>query len=260
MGGFYTLAEMEDKLDSMNILYPEIVSKKYSIGQSIQRREIYTVKISDNHIFDEEEPVAYFDEVHHAREPLAIATILNYMFWLLENYGIDLLVTNLIDNRELYFVPMVNPDGYEYNRQQNPNGGGLWRKNRRDIVGSSCYGVDLNRNYSFGFANNGFCSSTNPCSSVYRGTGSFSEPESIAVGDFMDDILPSTAFSTHTTAGKYLMPNGYNTSPPDFKIYSEWASDFLDENDYPYGVTYQMLGYTSCGTTRDYMHAEGIYG
>ncbi len=48
--------------------------------------------------------------------------------------------------------------------------------------------------------------------------------------------------------------------PPDFEIYSEWASAFLDENDYVFGVTFQLLGYTSCGTTRDYLHSEGIYG
>lgn len=260
MGGFYTLAEVEDKMDSMNILYPNIASPKYSIGQSIDGRNIYAVVISDNYGEDEEEAVAYFDALHHAREPLAMATTINYMFWLLENYGVDPLVTNLIDNRELYFVPVVNPDGYEYNRQTNPNGGGLWRKNRRNITNSSCFGVDLNRNYSFGYAANGSCSSTNPCSSTYRGTNFFSEPETVAVRNFMDNIAPSTAFSIHSTAGKYLMPYGYNTSPPAFEIYSEWASDFLDENDYPYGVTYQMLGYTSCGTTRDYMHSEGIYG
>jgi hypothetical protein len=56
------------------------------------------------------------------------------------------------------------------------------------------------------------------------------------------------------------MPYGFDTSPPAFDIYSEWASVFLSENNYPYGVTFQMLGYTSCGTTRDYMHSEGIYG
>ena len=64
----------------------------------------------------------------------------------------------------------------------------------------------------------------------------------------------------HSTAGTYLMPYGYDTSPPAYEIYSEWASSFLDENEYTYGVTFQMLGYTSCGTTRDYLHSEGIYG
>jgi len=197
MGGFYTLAEIEDKLDSMNILYPSIASQKYSIGTSIEGREIYAVKISDNHATDEAEPAAYFDALHHAREPAAMATTINFMFWLLENYSTDPLVAYLVDNRELYFVPCVNPDGYEYNRQTDPNGGGMWRKNRRNISNSSCYGVDLNRNYSFGYAANGSCSSGDPCSNTYKGTSPFSEPESQAVRDFLAVINPSTAFSTH---------------------------------------------------------------
>ncbi|KAA3623062.1 MAG: T9SS C-terminal target domain-containing protein [Flavobacterium sp.] len=169
------------------------------------------------------------------------------------------MVQFLLDNREIYFVPVVNPDGYFYNETTNPNGGGFWRKNRNPNSGG-CAGVDLNRNYSFGYGVNGSCSSTDPCSGTYRGTAPFSEPETAAVRDFLDQVEPNTAFSTHSTAGTYLMPYGYDTSPPEFNTYSEWASAFLNENDYPYGVTFQMLGYTSCGTTRDYLHSEGIYG
>ena len=260
MGGFYTFAEMVAKLDEMKTNYPDLITAKSSIGTSVEGRAIWMVKISDNPDIDEEEPAAYFDGVHHAREPLAMATTINYMFWLLENYETDPMVKFLVDNRELYFVPIVNPDGYVYNEEINPEGGGLWRKNRNPNGGGLCIGVDLNRNYSFGYAANESCSSTNPCSGIYRGTTPFSEPESTAVRDFLSMIQPNTAFSTHSTAGSYLMPYGFDTSPPDFEIYSEWASAFLDDNDYPYGVTFQMLGYTSCGTTRDYLHSEGIYG
>ncbi|MCW5519467.1 T9SS type A sorting domain-containing protein [Aureitalea sp. L0-47] len=260
MGGFYTFAEMEAKLDEMKANYPNLVTTKSSIGTSVEGRPIWMVKISDNPNVDEAEPVAYFDGVHHAREPLAMATTINYMFWLLENYDTDPQVKFLVDNREIYFVPIVNPDGYVYNETTDPNGGGLWRKNRNPNGGSGCPGVDLNRNYGFGYAANGSCSSTDPCSGIYRGSGPFSEPEAVAVRDFLDQVEPNTAFSTHSTAGSYLMPYGFDTSPPDFEIYSEWASSFLADNDYPYGVTFQMLGYTSCGTTRDYLHSEGIYG
>jgi len=259
MGGFYTFSEMVGKLDEMSNLYPNLATAKFSIGTSVQGRTIWAVKISDNPNVDENEPVVYYDALHHAREPLSMAVTINYMFWLLENYNIDPRVKHIVDQRELYFVPCVNPDGYEYNRQTNPNGGGYWRKNRKN-VGSGCTGVDLNRNYSFGYANNGSCSSSDPCRDTYRGTGSFSEPETTAVRNLLSTINPKTAFSIHSTAGNYLMPYGYDTSPPQYNLYSEWASDFLAENDYPYGVTYQMLGYTSCGTTRDYLHSEGIYG
>ncbi|MEM7086069.1 MAG: M14 family zinc carboxypeptidase [Bacteroidota bacterium] len=258
MGGFYTYDEVVDKLDEMVQDYPNLVTAKTSIGTSAEGREIWMVKISDNPNVDEPEPTAYFDALHHAREPLSMATTINYMFWLLENYETNAQVQFLIDHREIYFVPVVNPDGYEYNRATNPNGGGLWRKNRNPNDGT-CFGVDLNRNYGFGYANNNSCSSPDPCSGVYRGEEAFSEPETAAVRDLMTLINPKTAFSTHSTAGSYLMPYGYDASPPAFSIYSEWASVFLSENDYPYGVTAQMLGYTSCGVTRDYLHSEGIY-
>lgn len=259
MGGFYTLTEINNKLDEMYSLYPNLITQKYSIGTSIEGRNIWAVKISDNPNVDENEPVAYYDALHHAREPLSMAVTINYMFWLLENYNQDPLVTHIINNRELYFVPCVNPDGYEYNRQTNPNGGGLWRKNRRDN-GDGCYGVDLNRNYSFGYGYNNSCSSPSTCSNIYRGTNFFSEPETTATSNLMTSVNARTAFSTHSTAGSYLMPYGYNDSPPAYDLYSEWASDFLSENDYPYGTTSEMLGYTSCGGTRDFMHNAGIYG
>ena len=122
MGGFYTLQEVEDKLDSMSIKFPDISTQKFSIGTSMEGRDIWAVKISDNPSIDEDEPTVYYDALHHAREPLSMAVTNNYMYWLLENYMTDPQVKYIVDNREQYFVPVVNPDGYEYNRQTDPNG------------------------------------------------------------------------------------------------------------------------------------------
>lgn len=257
MGGFYTLSEIEQKLDDMETLFPSLVKQKFSIGSSHEGRPIWAVKISDNADVAEDEPAVYYDALHHAREPLSMAVTINYMFWLLENYATDPQVNYIINNRELYFVPVVNPDGYEYNRSTNPSGGGLWRKNRRDNSGS-CEGVDLNRNYSVNFGLNDTCSSPNTCSNVYRGPNAFSEPESAAVKAFTDSIQAGVAFSTHSTAGNFLMPDP-GIAAPFFDIYSEWATDFLSENDYPFGTTIEMLNYSSCGQTRTYLHVEGTY-
>jgi murein tripeptide amidase MpaA len=259
MGGFYTYDEMVTKLDEMKTDFPNLITAKTSIGTTAEGRDIWMVKISDNPDIDEPEPTAYFDALHHAREPLSMATTIHFMFYLLENYASNLEVQYLVNNRELYFVPVVNPDGYVFNETTDPTGGGLWRKNRK-VTSPDCFGVDLNRNYGFGYNNNPGCSSADPCSNVYRGESAFSELESQATATLLADIQPNTAFSTHSTFGTYLMPYGYDTSPPDYEIYSEWASVFLAENDYSYGVTFQILGYTSCGTTRDYLHSEGIYG
>ena len=95
------------------------------------------------------------DSLHHSREPQGMQSSLWFLLYMLEEYGNDPLATYLVNEREIYFVPCVNPDGYEYNRQIAPGGGGLWRKNRRDNGNST--GVDLNRNYPFqwGFDNSG---------------------------------------------------------------------------------------------------------
>ena len=90
------------------------------------------VKISDNADTDEDEPEALFDGVHHAREPGTYTAMLYAMWYMLENYGTDAEATYLINNRELYFVPVVNVDGFLHNQQNSPSGGGMWRLNRRD--------------------------------------------------------------------------------------------------------------------------------
>lgn len=257
MGGFYTMEEIEAAFDTMAANYPNIITPKNSIGLSVQGRNIWMLKISDNPGDDESatEAAVYYDALHHAREPASMAVTLYYMFWLLENYGTDPHATYLVDNREMYFVPVVNPDGYAYNQQTNPNGGGFWRKNRRNISG--CFGVDLNRNYSFGYNTGG--SSNDPCSDIYHGAGAFSEPETQAVRDFLMQIDAKIAFSSHSVRGAYLNPYGYTATSPAFDVYSEFSSDFAAQNQYIYGRTSEILGYTSSGTTRDYLHSIGIY-
>ena len=112
------------------------------------------------------------------------------MWYLLENYDTDTDVKAIIDNTELFFIPIVNPDGYIYNETTNPFGGGLWRKNRKDNQNGS-YGVDLNRNYSYVTPEgeevwNTAGTSNNTSDNTYAGTMPFSEPESKAVRYFIE--------------------------------------------------------------------------
>lgn len=258
MGGYHTFDEVVAHINAMQAEFPDIVQVSEP-GASIEERPVIAVKISDNVETDEsgEEGVVYFDALHHAREPISMESVLYYMWWLLENYGSDPEATYLVNHRELYFVPVVNPDGYVYNQQTNPNGGGFWRKNRRD-AGNGCFGVDLNRNYSFGWGlNTG--SSSNPCTETYRGTEPFSEPEIQAVRNLLSGIDPAIAFSCHTFGDKFLGPFGYTDSLATYEVYAEYASEFIPPTYAGYGTTAKMLGYTSSGTTRDYLHTEGTY-
>jgi hypothetical protein len=117
MGGMLTMAELGAELDSMNILYPLLASIKDSIGSSYENRPIWALKITNG---SGSKPQALYMGAHHANEPMGLMAIVYFMWYLLEQYGSDPEVTMLLDKRELYFVPLVNPDGYEYNRLTDP--------------------------------------------------------------------------------------------------------------------------------------------
>ena len=258
MGGFYTFAQMVTDLDSMRLLYPEICSEKISLGQGWDGNDLWMVKISDNPDIDEDEPEGIFDGCHHAREPGAMTAVMYAMWYLLENYGIDPEATYLVDNREIYFVPIVNPDGYCYNELTNPYGGGMWRKNRRNN-GGGCYGVDPNRNYPYMWGYNNQGSSPTPSSSTYRGPYPASEPEMQAMISFINSKDMRTGMTIHTYGDKYLTAYGYDNVPPEhYDVHLEYLAYASALNGYSTGYCYQIM-YSSNGRTQDWqLHENDI--
>jgi hypothetical protein len=259
MGGHYTLAEMLVILDGFAAQYPNLCSQRVSIGQSIEGRDLWMVKISDNVAVDEAEPEVLYDALHHAREPMSLGTMLLFMDELLDGYGNDAEATHLINEREMFFIPCVNPDGYEFNRTSSPNGGGLWRKNRRDNGGGT-FGVDLNRNYGTGWAAPFGGSSTSPSSSTYRGTAAFSEPESAAVEAFTLTRQFVQVFSVHCYGDVLLHPFGWQPSAPaNLPAYGIMGDFLVEENGIGHGSVSGLL-YIASGSAVDHHHsAHGSY-
>ncbi|GAB4332578.1 MAG: hypothetical protein Kow0037_10230 [Calditrichia bacterium] len=257
MGGFYTFDEVVTELDSMRLMYPNLISVKQSIGQSHEGRDIWVVKISDNPDIDESEPEVLYTALHHAREPQSMMTLMYFMYYLMENYGTDPDITALVNNRELYFIPVVNPDGYVYNQTTNPNGGGMWRKNRRNNGGS--YGVDLNRNYGYkwGYDNSG--SSPDPTSETYRGPAPFSEPETAALRDFCNQHDFRLALNYHTYGDLLIHPWAWSDilpDPPDDSLFVDLCQRMVAHNGYTYGTPGQTVGYSVNGDANDWMYGE----
>ena len=257
MGGYLTFAEVVTELDNMRALYPNLISVRQSLGTSLESRDIWMVKISDNPDADESEQEILYTGLHHAREPQGMTTLIYFMWYMLENYGIDPTATNLVDNRELYFVPVVNPDGYVYNQQTNPNGGGFWRKNRRNN-GNGTFGVDLNRNYGYqwGYDNSG--SSPTPSSETYRGTAAFSEPETQVMRNFALGRQFRLANNYHSYGNYLIFPWGYIASffTPDHSVYAAWGLDMTQFNNYVEGTANQTVGYTVNGEANDWLYGE----
>lgn len=252
MGGYYTLAEIEQVLDHYAATAPSLVGPKVQIGASVENRPIWAVKVSDNPGVSEAEPRILIDALHHAREPTSVQTLIYLLDELVARYGGDPEITALLDAREVWLVPVVNPDGYAYNEAQKPGGGGLWRKNRRPVA-PGCFGVDLNRNYAFQWGIDDVGSSPDPCSESYRGPSPFSEPETAAMDQFVAQQGFTTVVSLHAHGRKLLYPFGYTVAPAPAG-YAEHAQDLVAHNGYLAGTIQSMFGIAN-GNAIDHHHA-----
>ena len=263
MGGYYTLDEIVQNLDELYQDYPNLVAEKISIGQSLEGRDIWALKMSDNPNIDEEEAEVLYTGLHHAREPMSYMNLFYYMNWLVENYETDQMAKDILDNRELWFVPAINPDGLIYNQQIAPNGGGMQRKNGRETCNGGVDGVDLNRNYSFmwGLDNQG--SSPDGCDETYRGNGPFSEPETAAIEAFIEAHDFPVAFNYHSYSNLLLHPFGYTEPNPmdeeDIQTFTEIGEELVSVNGYLLGTGVDIL-YAVNGEACDWMYGEhGIF-
>src|SRR3989339_873555 len=257
MGGFYTFNEVVAQLDTMRLLYPNLITVKDSTGSSIEGRTIWAVKISDNPDVNENEPQVFYNALTHAREPGGMMAIMYFMYYLLENYGVLPEVTYLVDNRELYFMPVINPDGYIYNETISPNGGGMWYKNRRDN-GDGSIGVNLNSNFGYQWGYDDIGSSPVTTSNFYRGTGPFSEPETQVVRDYCINHNFLIGVNYHTTSGMaywrvVFPPWGYNLEQTsDSTIYNQLIRLVIALNNYSNGAG---IGRNN-GDVADWMYGE----
>ena len=256
MGGYYTMDEVYAKMDAMAASYPALVSPRTPVGSQLthQGRQLFMVKISDHVALDEtDEPNVLYTALMHAREPAGMMSVLFYMQWLLENYGIDERATYVIDRTQLYFVPVVNPDGYEINRIGNPSGGGLWRKNARN--NGTTTGVDLNRNwpYEWGFDDSG--SSPSSASDVYRGPSAGSEPEIMNLMELSIDRNFRTAFNYHSFGNLLIYPWGFDSLiTSDHGDFRRASRAMTTDNDYHFGTPYQTVRYAVNGSSDDWFY------
>lgn len=261
-GFFFTYWEMIDTIQRLANNFPNLV-RIYDIGRSHQNRPLWCVKISDYPDSNENEPIVFFNAATHAREPMGVSILIYFMTYLLTNYdptNSENLITWLINNREIYFVPVMNPDGYVYNSD---SGGATanWRKNRR-IIQSPYVGVDLNRNYGYKWAYDNIGSSPNPSNEAYRGPERFSEPETRVVRDFMLSKKIRAQIDYHTYGRYNMYPWGYDTfTPPDVRTLKEVVDSFRFYNNYSASRTGQIAKvlYTANGSSVDWEYADTLW-
>lgn len=237
--------EIEDFINEIHAKYPEITEVK-SIGKTLEGRDIWAIKISDNAKLDEQEPVFLVNAMHHAREVMTPEVTTDMVEYLTSNYGKMAEVTNWVDNTEIWVVPMFNLDGN--NKMWTEDS--MWRKNTRDG-----FGVDINRNYPTGWNScNG--SSSRTTAQDYRGTHPASEPETQAMMNLVSIIKPVFNISYHSYSEIVIYPFGCrpNKTPTEEAV-ELIGAEIGKKIDYKPGTAWELL-YNADGGDIDWMYTE----
>ena len=207
---YHTYPEVVSELSQIETDHSSI-AKVFSLGTSYESRDIPGIKISDNVGTEESEPEIFICALHHAREAATVEVAMYVINQLTDNYGTDQTVTDLVNTREIYIVPIINPDGKVYDDSGGSYGSGRsWRKNRQPCSGG--IGTDPNRNYSYMWGGSG--SSGSCTSSTFRGYEPFDAPCTAAVRDFFNahpDI--NVLLTYHSHGNLVLWPWGYTYDP-----------------------------------------------
>jgi hypothetical protein len=250
---------IKDELYRIAQNHPEIV-KLEVIGRSIRGREIIALKVTENAnaVADGRRPASLYISAQHAREWISVEVNRRLLHYFVRNYSTSERIRDLLSTRELWFVIVSNPDGYEYTFDKDR----LWRKNLRDNDGdgeiTADDGVDLNRNFPEHWKYDEEGSSSNFSSETYRGAAPASEPETEAMKGLLDRIGFELMINYHSFGRLILYPFGWQEQTPatDNPIFA--ALSGTDKRPaikgYNPGVGADL--YITNGETTDYAYAE----
>lgn len=254
MGLYHTYAEMIDELKQVVQQYPHIAQLQV-IGHSVEDREIYAIKISDYpHLEEIYEPAVLYVGNIHAREIITPEIILYFLQHLVQRYGTDERITRIVNERQLWLVPTLNPDGHVHVETVDV----WWRKNRR-LNADSSYGVDLNRNFSYHWGVDNIGSSPIPYDDTYRGPQAFSEPESQTIRDLVRTRHFIAAIFYHSYGRSWLFPwSSEYRQTPHHDVFLEMSRHMTQGNDYVIGNVGTGAIYVVNGDTDDYLYGDRV--
>lgn len=235
-GEYHDYYETTELLFDFNDNYPDLVNV-FSIGKSIQGRNIWCIKITNENNNSQKYSCLY-DGLVHGSEWEAGEACLYFAEYLLINFGKNDTITNLLNKSDVYFVPIVNPDGRQRDKRHNHNG------------------IDTNRNFDVNFGN--IRGGSLPVGKwfpldwmwvpffphwlVKVGRYPFSEPESRALRDLMKELKNhnfSFYLTLHTATHYFSCPSDkiinseYEMSPNEVEIH-DYAKSWVENNtEYP---------------------------
>ncbi|HSK25978.1 MAG TPA: M14 family metallopeptidase [Jiangellales bacterium] len=205
---------LEEQIRDIAAQYPKL-TQLHTIGTTHQGRDILALRVTSNarNVPLGVRPAVLYQSTAHAREWISTEVNRRLLLHYLENSG-DSEIRNLLATSELWFVLVVNPDGYQYTFEEER----LWRKNLRDNnengVVDGGDGVDLNRNFAEHWKYDEEGSSSEQSSDTYRGPAPESEPETQANIALFGLANFRFAISWHSFGQLLLYPQGWQVQTP----------------------------------------------
>ncbi|KAG7478892.1 carboxypeptidase D [Solea senegalensis] len=208
----HNYADMELFLRKYSSEFPSI-AHLYSVGRSVEERELYVMVISDNPTVHEHgEPEFKYVANMHGNEVVGRELMLNLIEYLCSNYGTDPEVTQLVNSTRIHIMPSMNPDGYEVAVEGDVKG----YKGR-----NNSNNLDLNRNFP-----DQFTTITEP-----------RQPETIAVMNWVKSI--PFVLSANLHGGSLVVNYPYDddkegisrySQSPDDKVFQQLSRVYAQEN------------------------------
>ncbi|XP_055295139.1 zinc carboxypeptidase-like [Sitodiplosis mosellana] len=237
-------------LDEMLQKYSSVL-KNHNYGKSVEGRALRAVKLSKK----EGNPTIFIESTIHAREWVTVATATYFLNELLTSD--DGEIRKLANNYDWVFVPVVNVDGFAYSHSNNR----MWRKTRKPhSIIKFCVGSDPNRNFDFHHGDVG--ASTNPCAETYAGPSPFSEPETLALSEFIETFDNIKLYiSFHSYSQLLLFPYGHSKEhTPNHKDLNQIGQKTKQAIAKRYGTQYKVGNiaeaiYLASGSTIDWVYA-----
>lgn len=252
--GYHTYEAMTAEIQALANQQAQVV-RLLSLGKSWEgTRDIWAMRISGPGDADKR-PGVLFMGAHHAREIVTPEICLLLAHYLLDNYGKDAALTELVNTRDIWIVPMLNPDGHALAER-----GENWRKNTNNPNhdplhgGPGGPGVDLNRNYGYKWGQSG--SSGDAGSATYRGRSAFSEPETQSIRElFRQHRNIAMSMSYHSFSNLVLWPWGYTDDPaPDKAVFESIGKKIASFSGYTPEQGSEL--YITSGDSDDWIYGE----
>uniref|UniRef100_A0A3P8SN33 Peptidase M14 domain-containing protein n=1 Tax=Amphiprion percula TaxID=161767 RepID=A0A3P8SN33_AMPPE len=259
---YHPMDEIYRWMEDVERANPELISSAV-YGYTYEGRNITLLKLGLNDTAGSEKKVIWMDCGIHAREWIAPAFCQWFVKEIVNSYKTNKKLGQMLQNLDIYVTPVINVDGYIFTWANNSTR--LWRKSRSlPPPDSTCYGVDLNRNFKANWGTIGV--SFDSCENTYCGKSAGSEPEAQAVMDFVGTMVNQTlCFLTIHSAGQLiLLPYGHpEISAPNYnELVSVGQAAAVEMKkvhgmNYTVGTSPQIL-YPNSGSSRDWARLIGI--